>query len=201
MTGDGYLSVHQRLKFGVKRAVLVTALGVVIGGGLGLIAWGCWFPDYAIQSAGKLMITRGEAAADARAKLARTREGILVAVGKVIASEDDPDSYEAKKSRLAALQPFFDQAHADRVAPRPEISFDSTRPATVLQDPVSGRTMPLNGTASGAVDPKVLLDFNGKQESIAALVALANQRSRAEAPADPKEIVERDLAELLAAKK
>jgi hypothetical protein len=196
MTHDEFLSNRQRLKFGVQRAALLTALGLAVFGGLILVAWGCWFPDFAMRAAGQLVATRGQAAGDARDNLDRTREGILVQVGKMVASENDPDSYEGKKTRLAALQPFFDQAHADRVAPRPELSFAATRPATVIQDPISGRTRPLNATASGAMDPQALANFGGQQESIAALVALANQRTRLESPVDPRQIVERDLAEL-----
>jgi hypothetical protein len=46
-----------------------------------------------------------------------------------------------------------------------------------------------------------MAEFCGQTESLSALVAMANQRSRSEAPVDARAIVERDLAGILAAKK
>jgi len=204
MNGDGFLSSRQRLKFGVQRAVLVSAVTLSLGGGLGLIAWATRFPDRALHLTGQLMAAREDAVLDARVHLATDREEILGKVAQIIVSDLDKDSFDAKKPRLAALNPFFLEARAQSVAKRPAISFETSTPLSVLQDPLSGREIVLNGTASGIVDPKAMAQFCGQAESLSALVALANQRSRSEAPVDAREIVERDLAnlaEILANKK
>ena len=201
MIGGGFLHEGQRLKFGVQRAVLVSALTISLGGGLALIAWATRFPDLALRNTGKLMETREQAVLDSRVRLAGNREDILVQVARTIASDDDKDPFAAKKTRLAALNPFFTGAKAEREAKRPTLDFSTLSPVTVVQDPITGREIALNGTSTGTVDPRAMAAFCSQAESISALVALANQRARSEAPVDARAIVERDLAELLAAKK
>ena len=200
MTHEDYLSSRERLKFGIQRAVLVTTLAASICGGLGLLAWAARFPDYAIQAAGNLLTIRGQADGDARIALAHLHEKTLVSLAKIIA-RDDQGSIEERRARLKSLDSFFEQAQAEIKAPRPDLSFGDTSPVTVLQDPISKRFLALNATATGTVDPRVLEHFQGQCESLSALVWLANQRARREAPVDPRAIVERDLAEAMGQKK
>ena len=200
MTLDGFLSSRERLKFGVQRAVLVATMAASICGGLGLLAWAARFPDFALQAAGNLLTIRGQADGDARIALAHSHEKTLISLAKIIAG-DQQGSIEERKARLKSLDSFFDQAQADIKATRSDLSFANTHPVTVLQDPISKRFLALNATPTGTVDPRVMEHFQGQTESLSALVWLANQRARREAPVDPRAIVERDLAEAMGQKK
>lgn len=194
--GQATLTSRGRIKFSVGRITLMTATVVLFLCLIALLAVAANFPSLLGASGKRLFQIRIQADADARIVVATQRKQMVLLAGKAVDASDD--SIEGKVLRLKNLQRILNQQNMAISEARKDAEIEGDfEPLTYLQEPTTGRRIPVNATADGRIRPEVVAAFIANDKELSALMDAVNEEALSQAKPNSEEKVREDLARLL----